>query len=68
MLSLLMLGFDKGRVLVSGFALKVVVAPKVGFLPQKSFRIVIPCADYYLPAAISELFCVTSLTTIPVSC
>ena len=37
-----------------GFASKVVVAPKVGFLPQKSFRSVIPFADHDLPAAISE--------------
>jgi hypothetical protein len=44
--------------LPEGFASKVVVAPKVGFLPQKSFRIVIPFADYDLPAAISELVCV----------
>ena len=37
-----------------GFASKVLVAPKVGFLPQKSFRSVIPFADCDLPAAISE--------------
>lgn len=37
-----------------GFAPKVVVAPNVGFLPQKSFRSVIPLADYDPPAAVSE--------------
>lgn len=37
-----------------GFASKVDVAPKVGFLPQSSFRSVIPFADHDLPAAISE--------------
>jgi hypothetical protein len=35
-------------------ALKVDVAPKVGFLPQKSFRSVIPFADRDLPAGIFE--------------
>lgn len=35
-----------------GFASKVVVALKVGFLPQKSFRSVIRFADHDLPAAI----------------
>lgn len=39
---------------MEGFASKVVVAPKVGFLPQKSFRSVIPFADHDLPAAIFE--------------
>lgn len=37
-----------------GFASKVVVAPKVGALPQKSFRSVISFADQDLSAAISE--------------
>jgi len=32
-----------------------VVAPKVGFLPPKAFRGVIPFADSYLPAAVSEI-------------
>jgi hypothetical protein len=35
-------------------ALKVLVAPKVGLLPQKSFRSVIPFADHDLSAAIYE--------------
>lgn len=36
-----------------GFASKVDVAPKVAFLPQKSFHILIAFADYDLPVAIS---------------
>ena len=35
-----------------GFASKVVVAPKIWFLPQESFQCVIPFADHDLPAAI----------------
>jgi hypothetical protein len=38
----------------NGFASKVVVAPKVAFLPQKSFHILIAFANYDLPAEISE--------------
>ena len=40
--------------LLGGFASKVLVAPKVGFLPQKSFHILIAVVDYDLPAGISE--------------
>ena len=39
------------------FAPKVDVAPKVGFLPQKSFHILIAFADYDLPAQFSEFVC-----------
>ena len=44
--------------MLSGFASKVVVAPKVGFLPQKSFHILIAFADYdYQPEFLSLFWC-----------
>ena len=46
--------FVQRTVAFGGFASKVVVAPKVDFLPQKSFRSAVPFADYDLPAAVSE--------------
>jgi hypothetical protein len=50
----LLIKLPNTKKLQMGFALKVVVAPKVGFLPQKSFRSVIRFADHDLSAAISE--------------
>jgi len=42
--------YEVYKVRLQGFASKVVVAPKVGFLPQKSFYILIAFADCDLPA------------------
>lgn len=45
-------GFEK-----KGFASKVDVAPKVAFLPQKSFHILIAFADYDYQPEFLSLFC-----------
>ena len=52
--------FDHHNAGFEGFALKVDVAPKVGFLPQKSFHILHSLIAIYQPKFLS-LFCTIRL-------